>query len=195
MCGPNEVDLTAATGTERQVGAWTGGPLIAEDLSVPSGPPCSGQRRGQYRQLAAPSVRDRPALRQFIWCRASTVPSWVCCREGEINTVQEFVFHADLGEGITIGDGPVGSRIVIPVIGGWIKGERLNGAVVGPGETGQCSVARLCAARRARPVANRRGALVYVHYDGVLELNEATMAAFAGSTPTTATTTSYFASV
>ena len=50
-----------------------------------------------------------------------------------MDLVREFVFHADLGEGITIGDGPVGSRIVIPVIGGWIKGERLNGAVVGPG--------------------------------------------------------------
>ena len=98
-----------------------------------------------------------------------------------MDSVREFVFHADLGEGITIGDGPVGSRIVIPVIGGWIKGERLNGAVVGPGGDwavfGGDGFARLDVRGQLR---TDDGALVYVHYDGVLELNEATMAAFAG---------------
>jgi hypothetical protein len=98
-----------------------------------------------------------------------------------VELIQECVFHADLGEPLDVGRGPGGARTVIPVVGGWIKGARLNGTVVGPGgdwaQLGDDGFARLDVRGQLR---TDDGATVYLSYAGVLELNEATMAGLAG---------------
>jgi hypothetical protein len=95
--------------------------------------------------------------------------------------VHECTFHADLSEPLVAGNGPAGTRMVIPVTGGWIKGDRLNGQVVGPGGDwallGDDGFARLDVRGQLRTDDD---AIVYVSYTGLLELNEATQAGLAG---------------
>ena len=95
--------------------------------------------------------------------------------------VKEAVMHAELGEQLIPGGTPTGTRIVAPVTGGWIKGERLNGTIEGPGAdwilVGPDGYGRLDVRIQ---VKTDDGAVIYVHYEGLLELNEAFMAAMAG---------------
>ena len=95
--------------------------------------------------------------------------------------VQECVFHADLSEPLDLGSGPAGARMVIPVAGGWVKGARLNGTVVGPGGDwavlGADGFARLDV--RAQ-LQTDDGAVIYITYTGLLELNDAAMGGLAG---------------
>ncbi len=95
--------------------------------------------------------------------------------------IRECVFHADLGEPLDVGRGAGGARMVIPVVGGWVKGERLNGTVVGPGgdwaQMGDDGFARLDVRGQLR---TDDGAAIYLSYAGILELNAATMAGLAG---------------
>jgi hypothetical protein len=98
-----------------------------------------------------------------------------------VELVLECVFHADLSAPLDTGHGPAGSRLVIPVTGGWVKGARLNGTVVGPGGDwallGGDGFARLDVRGQ---VETDDGAVIYVSYGGLLELNEAAMGGLAG---------------
>jgi hypothetical protein len=90
--------------------------------------------------------------------------------------IQECVLHVDVGEALTVGSGPAGTRMIIPVSGGWVRGSRLNGVVDGPGGDwallGDDGFARLDVRSQFR---TDDGAIVYISYSGLLELNEATM--------------------
>lgn len=41
-----------------------------------------------------------------------------------------FDIHADCAEAIVPGDVPTGKRVIIPITGGWVKGEGINGTVI-----------------------------------------------------------------
>lgn len=90
----------------------------------------------------------------------------------------EFTFNGILGPQQVVGPGPFGVRIVFPVLGGKVRGPRINGDVlasggdwllIGPDGFGRLDV-------RAQFLTDD-GATVYGSYDGVLELNEAAIAA------------------
>ena len=98
--------------------------------------------------------------------------------------VKEMTLHADLDEGLTAGPGPLGTRMIISVTGGWVKGDRINGTVVGAGADwlliGEDGFGRLDVRAQVRTDDD---AIIYVQYPGLLEMNEAVMTALgAGST-------------
>ena len=95
--------------------------------------------------------------------------------------VHEFDFHADLGEPLVPGAGPMGTRMIVSVAGGWAKGERINGTVegagadwvmIGPDGYGRIDV-------RGQIVTDD-GAVIYISYTGLLEMSEATVVAMMG---------------
>jgi hypothetical protein len=89
-------------------------------------------------------------------------------------------YHADLKQPVEIGKGPHGNRMIFDVIGGSAEGPRISGKFLPSGadwllidETG---IARLDV--RAT-LASHDGAHIFVHYHGVLEMNEKVMSATA----------------
>ncbi len=91
------------------------------------------------------------------------------------------LFSADLREPIQVGKGPLGTRSIFDVVGGTVEGERIRGKVLPSGgdwalidDTG---VARLDV---RGTVETDDGALVYVQYHGVLEMNAKVMEALGG---------------
>lgn len=99
--------------------------------------------------------------------------------------VHEFTFNARLAPKVAIGDGPWGNRRIREVLGGEVSGERINGTVgsgggdwilVGPDGWGRLDV-RLT-------INTDDGASIYVQYFGVIEYNEAAVAANAGERST-----------
>jgi hypothetical protein len=92
----------------------------------------------------------------------------------------EFVYEAELGEALVVGAGPYGTRMVIPVAGGWAKGERISGSLRGAGADwaviGPDGWARLDVRGQ---IVTDDGAVLYVAYGGVLQLTEKVMAAMA----------------
>ncbi|HSM67005.1 MAG TPA: DUF3237 domain-containing protein [Ilumatobacteraceae bacterium] len=98
-----------------------------------------------------------------------------------MDLVEECVLHAELTEpNLNVGAGPYGSRLVATVTGGWVKGDRINGTLVGAGADwlliGPDGWGRLDV--RAQ-IQTDDGAVIYAQYGGLLELNEATMGAMA----------------
>lgn len=95
--------------------------------------------------------------------------------------IHECTFHADIAGPLIVGDGPAGTRMIVPVTGGWAKGPRLNGTVSGPGAdwvvVGADGFARLDV--RAQLVTDD-GAVLYMTYPGLLEMNEAVQGALDG---------------
>jgi hypothetical protein len=94
----------------------------------------------------------------------------------------EFTFDARLAPAVPIGDGPFGRRHIREVLGGEVRGERINGKVgtggsdwilVGPDGWGRLDV-RLT-------ILTDDGAAIYVRYHGLIEYNEAALAANAGT--------------
>lgn len=92
--------------------------------------------------------------------------------------VQEAVLRAELGTTHVAGAGPLGMRMIIDVVGGTVTGERLNGSLVGAGAdwlaVGADGFGRVDVRAQLK---TDDGAVIYVTYEGLLELNEATMAA------------------
>lgn len=93
----------------------------------------------------------------------------------------EFTFNARLAPKVAVGDGPFGNRRIREVLGGEVTGERINGMVgsggadwilVGADGWGRLDV-RLT-------INTDDGAAIYVQYLGVIEYNEAALAANAG---------------
>ena len=92
----------------------------------------------------------------------------------------EFTYEAELGESLMIGNGPYGTRLSVSVAGGWAKGDRISGTLVGGGGDwaliGPDGYARLDVRGQIR---TDDGALLYITYGGVMEINERVMAALA----------------
>ena len=96
-----------------------------------------------------------------------------------MDLVEECVLYAELaGPSLEVGAGPYGSRVVATATGGWVKGDRINGTLVGAGADwlliGPDGWGRIDA--RAQ-IQTDDGAVIYAQYGGLLELNEAVMSA------------------
>ena len=98
-----------------------------------------------------------------------------------METIREFTLHAVLGETLQVGGGPSGARTVATVSGGWVKGDRINGHLVGPGADwavlGNDGYAQIDVRAQIR---TDDGVDLFVHYNGSIELNEAAMSALLG---------------
>lgn len=105
----------------------------------------------------------------------------------------EFTLHVALEPNIVAGAGPYGTRMVAPVAGGTVSGERLNGTIQLPGADwvliGNDGFGRLDVRLQ---VQTDDGAVVYVSYGGLLELNAAARAAIADPTVETGWDEQYF---
>ena len=95
--------------------------------------------------------------------------------------VHEFDLHADLGTTLVPGAGPHGTRMIVGVDDGWVKGERVNGTVTGPGADwvmiGPDGYGRIDVRLQ---VVTDDGAVLYVTYTGLLEMNDAVVSATMG---------------
>jgi hypothetical protein len=96
--------------------------------------------------------------------------------------IHEFDFTAELAPSVPIGPGPFGNRRIREVLGGRVTGERINGTVgTGGGDwilTGEDGYGRL----DVRLTINTAdGAHLFVQYFGVIEYNDAALAANAGT--------------
>ena len=95
--------------------------------------------------------------------------------------VHEFTVQVSIGEGVPIGGGPFGTRSVGTVADGSVRGERINGRVVGPsadwalfGTDGYAEIdVRL-------QVRTDDGASLYVRYTGSLQATGEMMTALRG---------------
>ncbi|MDX2378688.1 MAG: DUF3237 domain-containing protein [Acidimicrobiia bacterium] len=96
--------------------------------------------------------------------------------------IHEFTFQAHLGDTLVPGAGPQGTRVVANVTGGWARGERISGSIVGAGADwaliGSDGFNRLDV--RAQ-IQTDDGAVLYVSYTGLLEMNEAVQQALSGA--------------
>lgn len=98
-----------------------------------------------------------------------------------MHLVHEFTYQAHVDQPLVAGPGPFGTRLIFVVTGGWVRGERLTGTLVGGGGdwllVGPDGWGRLDVRGQ---VQTPDGAVIYVHYTGVLEMNEAVQRAMAG---------------
>ncbi len=105
----------------------------------------------------------------------------------------ECTFELGLGVGYFIGTGGFGNRVVASVDGGTVTGSRLNGTVVGPGADwallGGDGFGRVDTRMQ---LETDDGALVYVQYVGLLELNEVSSPAMVDRTKETTFDDQYF---
>ena len=110
-----------------------------------------------------------------------------------MNLEPEFTYDAKLEPALVPGAGPYGTRMVMTVIGGQVKGERISGALVGAGADwaviGPDGWARLDVRAQIR---TDDGAVIYVSYGGLLELTEKVMAAVSSGTVGTEFEDQYF---
>jgi len=88
-----------------------------------------------------------------------------------MNLEFEFSYQANLKEGLPVGAGPYGNRLVVEVTGGRVEGKRLRGKILSGGGdwllVGPDGWARLDV--RAQFVTDD-GAAIYVSYFGILEM-------------------------
>lgn len=95
--------------------------------------------------------------------------------------VHEFDLHADLGATLVPGAGPLGTRMVVDVDGGWVKGERIHGTVVGPGADwvmiGPDGYGRIDVRLQ---IVTDDGVVLYATYTGLLEMNDKLVGAMLG---------------
>jgi hypothetical protein len=93
--------------------------------------------------------------------------------------IEECTFTATLKPPIPVGAGPIGTRMVYEVASGEIQGDRLRGKILGGGEwalIGPDGYLRVDVRLQAE---THDGASLYIQYVGLLEMNEAVMAALA----------------
>lgn len=97
-----------------------------------------------------------------------------------IELVPEFSYRATLKAPVDFGAGPRGVRMYYEVTGGEVSGERLSGTIgTGGGDwllIGPDGLARIDVRFQFE---THDGAAIYVHYEGVLELNDAVQRAMA----------------
>jgi len=102
-----------------------------------------------------------------------------------MNLEYEFTYHVTLKEPVNVGPGPYGNRLVFEVTGGQAEGKRVKGTLltgggdwllVGPDGWGRLDV-------RGQLLTDD-GALIYISYYGVLEMNEKVQNATGGGNGT-----------
>jgi hypothetical protein len=90
-------------------------------------------------------------------------------------------YRADLKPPVEVGAGPFGTRSIFDVIGGTAEGPRLRGKLLASGGDWLLVDANGIGYLDVRgTLETDDGAHIYVHYHGVLELNEKVLAAVAG---------------
>jgi hypothetical protein len=98
----------------------------------------------------------------------------------------EFTYEAELTEPLMLGTGPYGTRLVVPVAGGSVKGDRVRGTLVGGGADwvliGPDGWGRLDVRGQ---IKTDDGAILYISYGGLLQLTDKVMAAMASADETT----------
>ncbi len=98
-----------------------------------------------------------------------------------VDLVHEFTLEVSRGESLTVGAGPSGRRVVAAVGSGRVEGDRINGAIVGPGADwavlGGDGYFQIDVRAQIR---TDDGAVLLLTYTGSLELNEKVTAALAG---------------
>jgi hypothetical protein len=98
-----------------------------------------------------------------------------------VDLVHEFTLQVSRGEALTVGAGPFGRRFVAAVGSGSVKGDRINGAIVGPGADwavlGGDGYFQIDV--RAQ-IETDDGAVLLLTYTGSLEVNDKVTAALAG---------------
>ncbi|HLI43301.1 MAG TPA: DUF3237 domain-containing protein [Acidimicrobiales bacterium] len=110
-----------------------------------------------------------------------------------MDLIHECTFEMELAEPLLPGPGPFGNRVVAPLAGGRCTGKRLNGDFVAPGADwlliGADGWGRLDVRGQLR---SDDGAVIFVAYDGVLEINDKAMAAMLSSEAETAFEDQYY---
>lgn len=105
----------------------------------------------------------------------------------------EFTFSGLLDQPLMFGDGPYGSRAFFPVKGGRAKGDRINGSLVGGGGDwlllGADGWGRLDVRGQ---IQTDDGAIIYLSYQGLLQLTEAVMSVAGGAEVETEFDDQYF---
>lgn len=96
--------------------------------------------------------------------------------------VYEYTYRAELDpQKLMVGPGPFGTRVVSTVTGGWCKGQRLNGSFAGAAADwmliGADGFARLDVRGQ---IVTEDGAIIFINYNGLLELNERVAASSGG---------------
>jgi hypothetical protein len=95
-----------------------------------------------------------------------------------LSVVHELTMRVDLAAPQIIGAGPLGVRVVGGVTTGTVRGHRLNGTITGPGADwmliGPDGFGRVDVRIQ---IETDDGAVIYVRYEGLIELNEASSAA------------------
>jgi hypothetical protein len=159
-------------------------PAAAENLLL------SGGRRGLGESMSHIDKRSGSSDHQAGACfptMAVTAMDPVAGRKREVTMelVHEMTYHALLRAPLPVGDGPFGNRMYFEVIEGKLDGPRIRGRFVGgggdwllvaPDGFGRLDV-------RAQ-LETDDGAFVYLHYGGVVEMNEAVQAAMASASST-----------
>ena len=110
-----------------------------------------------------------------------------------MDLVYEFTYDAKLGPAVAVGDGPFGTRMVLPVVDGQAKGDRITGTLVGGGGDwaliGSDGWGRLDVRGQ---IQTDDGAAIYLSYTGLLQLTEKVMTAVATGTEGTDFEDQYF---
>ena len=89
-------------------------------------------------------------------------------------------YHADLKTPLDVGKGPLGQRMIFDITGGTAEGPRISGKFLASGADwlliDAAGVGRLDV---RGTLETHDGALIYMQYHGILEMNEKVMAALA----------------
>jgi hypothetical protein len=87
-------------------------------------------------------------------------------------------YHADLKAPVDVGKGPIGQRMIFDVTGGTVDGPRVSGKLLASGAdwllVDESGIARLDV---RITLETHDGARIYIHYHGILEMNEKVSAA------------------
>jgi hypothetical protein len=107
--------------------------------------------------------------------------------------VHEFTYQAQFAQPLMSGNGPYGTRVIVPATGGWAKGERLSGTLVGGGAdwllVGPDGWARLDVRGQ---IQTDDDALLYLSYEGLLQLTDKVTTAMATMSEATEFDDQYF---
>jgi hypothetical protein len=110
-----------------------------------------------------------------------------------MDLIHECTFEMELAEPLMPGPGPFGNRVVAPLAGGRCTGGRLNGDFIAPGADwlliGADGWGRLDVRGQLR---TDDGAVIFVAYDGVLQINDKAMAAMLSQEAETAFEDQYY---
>jgi hypothetical protein len=108
----------------------------------------------------------------------------VCRYDGKklevpMKLVHEFTLRASLKQPLTIGAGPIGTRVYYEVTGGEVIGERVRGKILGGGEWALIGPDDFVRPDVRLQVETHDGAFLYIQYVGLLEWNDTVQSSLA----------------